>query len=571
MTKIFKIPFATQGDRASIPVETQADGAVSYTQGYGYDYERDQATDPAAKDIEREKMNSLFHDVTEAVGEVQLLGAAKWNTAGKPYPIRCVVYHKDKAWQSKVVNNNIEPVAGAAWAELKADATAGDVGAYSKTEADTKYQPKGNYQAAGDFATKAELNGELAKKFDKKGGDIDGAVTVKASSITIAGANDYSGINFKRLTDGHVRIEGNPANNTYVLNIVNRDAGGKNISTISIPNKTGVVALTSDLNTKLDKTGGTTSGGITSPSLAVNSSSEVARLNLYSATAAALHAFFQYNDGPEWYGKLEVPRVERGKTERLMKVGDFGWGGSVENNWNTTEAIITPKLKLQGTPTQVWRNTLTTKYAQGYSANAYIKCGDCWFNLSVGYGNGVLTITSGNGSTEKVSTVYSTTNTAKDRNGYLKALGSAELSDYPPGAPIPWPQATAPAGFLVCNGQLFNKTTYPLLTKAYPSGILPDLRGEFIRGLDAGRNIDENRDVLTVQGDAIRNITGEVQGVGLSGMGVFNKTELVYRSATPNGSGKDMYKSIFDVSTILPTANENRPRNIAFLYIVRAA
>lgn len=43
MTKLFKVPFATQGDRAAIPDEVRADGAVSYTQGYGYDYERDQA------------------------------------------------------------------------------------------------------------------------------------------------------------------------------------------------------------------------------------------------------------------------------------------------------------------------------------------------------------------------------------------------------------------------------------------------------------------------------------------------------------------------------------------------
>lgn len=70
MTKTFKVPFATQGDRTSIPNEVQADGAVSYTQGYGYDYERDQVSDPAAKDIEREKMNGIFHDITEAIGEV---------------------------------------------------------------------------------------------------------------------------------------------------------------------------------------------------------------------------------------------------------------------------------------------------------------------------------------------------------------------------------------------------------------------------------------------------------------------------------------------------------------------
>ncbi|HIE6441057.1 TPA: hypothetical protein ACXJSY_003562, partial [Proteus mirabilis] len=81
MTTIFKTPFATQGDKASIPVEIQSDGSVSYTQGYGYDYERDQVTDPAAKDIEREKMNGIFHDITEAIGEIQRFGFPKWDEA----------------------------------------------------------------------------------------------------------------------------------------------------------------------------------------------------------------------------------------------------------------------------------------------------------------------------------------------------------------------------------------------------------------------------------------------------------------------------------------------------------
>ncbi|MGG4691712.1 hypothetical protein ACLPD9_06605, partial [Proteus mirabilis] len=217
MTKIFKIPFATQGDKTVVPVEIQTDGSVSYTQGYGYDYERDQVTDPAAKDIEREKMNSLFHDITESIGEMQLQGFAKWSEAGKPYAIRSVVYHNNKVWQSKIENNNVEPIAGNAWAELKADITANEVGAYNKAEADKrfqpvgkyqaegysyakaesdtkyqpkgnyapaenyankgdsytkaesdgKYQPKGNYQASGDYATNTNLKNELNKKFDK--------------------------------------------------------------------------------------------------------------------------------------------------------------------------------------------------------------------------------------------------------------------------------------------------------------------------------------------------------------------------------------------------------------------
>ncbi|WP_272524224.1 MULTISPECIES: phage tail protein [unclassified Providencia] len=156
MTKIFKVPFATQGDRTSIPDDVQADGAVSYTQGYSYDYERDQQTDPAAKDIEREKMNGIFHDITEAVGELQSFGFPKWATEGKPYPIRAIVYHKNKTWQSKIENNNDEPVAGTAWQELKADLSAGDINVYTKTESDQRFQPLGNYLPAGYSYSKAE-------------------------------------------------------------------------------------------------------------------------------------------------------------------------------------------------------------------------------------------------------------------------------------------------------------------------------------------------------------------------------------------------------------------------------
>ncbi|EPK2339682.1 TPA: hypothetical protein ACXNIR_002798 [Proteus mirabilis] len=164
MTTIFKTPFATQGDKVSIPVEIQPDGSVSYTQGYGYDYERDQVTDPAAKDIEREKMNGIFHDITEAIGEIQLFGFPKWDEAGKPYAIRAIVYHKNKVWQSKVENNNIEPVAGNAWAELKADATASDVGAYSKGESDKRFQPLGNYTPSGYSYSKAETDTKYQPK-----------------------------------------------------------------------------------------------------------------------------------------------------------------------------------------------------------------------------------------------------------------------------------------------------------------------------------------------------------------------------------------------------------------------
>ncbi|WP_237386235.1 phage baseplate protein [Xenorhabdus sp. Sc-CR9] len=164
MTKTFKTPFAAQGDRVSIPNEVQPDGSVSYTQGYGYDYERDQNTDPAAKDIEREKMNGMFHDITEAVGEMQVYGAAQWTTEAQPYPVRAVVYHKQKLWQSRIENNKEEPKTGNAWVELKADLTADDVGAYDKEEANQKFQPLGNYTPAGYSYGKEESDNRFQPK-----------------------------------------------------------------------------------------------------------------------------------------------------------------------------------------------------------------------------------------------------------------------------------------------------------------------------------------------------------------------------------------------------------------------
>ncbi|MDD9340985.1 MAG: phage tail protein [Providencia heimbachae] len=163
--------------------------------------------------------------------------------------------------------------------------------------------------------------------------------------------------------------------------------------------------------------------------------------------------------------------------------------------------------------------------------------------------------------------IYSAENTKIDRNGNLKVSGTDALSDYPVGAPIPWPQSTAPTGFLICNGQSFNKTTYPLLATTYPSGVLPDMRDEFIRGSSASRK------ELSLQGHAL-------QGHGHTF--AYNSTPTTTDSP---GSGAAMHK---DSTTLRATnrvgapvsldgygtvnySTETRPRNIAFLYIVRAA
>ncbi|RUS02614.1 phage tail protein [Pectobacterium polaris] len=148
----------------------------------------------------------------------------------------------------------------------------------------------------------------------------------------------------------------------------------------------------------------------------------------------------------------------------------------------------------------------------------------------------------------------------------IGAMSSTELA----GMPQLFPGAVAPTGWLKCNGQQFDTAQFPVLASRYPSGFLPDLRGEFVRGWDDGRGADAGRTLLSAQGDAIRNITGSVSGAieeGNAYAGAFYETNGG-RGGT--GGGGDMGLGL-DASRVVPTANENRPRNIAFNYIVRAA
>ncbi|EEW9906238.1 tail fiber protein [Salmonella enterica] len=173
----------------------------------------------------------------------------------------------------------------------------------------------------------------------------------------------------------------------------------------------------------------------------------------------------------------------------------------------------------------------------------------------------------------------------------LENLGLGEGSALPVGVPVPWPSATPPTGWLKCNGAAFSAEEYPELAKAYPTNKLPDLRGEFIRGWDDGRSADAGRTILSAQGDAIRNIYGEFKTVNTENYSIWESVGSFKGAVVPlNPSTNNSYFSLvrsmvterseggvypkvigLDASRIVPTANENRPRNIAFNYIVRAA
>lgn len=160
---------------------------------------------------------------------------------------------------------------------------------------------------------------------------------------------------------------------------------------------------------------------------------------------------------------------------------------------------------------------------------------------------------------------------------HTQYLLEADIDKYiPVGFPLPWPQATPPGGWLKCNGATFDKAKYPKLAAAYPSGALPDLRGEFLRGWDDGRGVDSGRALLTAQdATGITDYHGDGNVEGATNAPARN----YYRSAdsvVSAGTGFTAFGVANGGSTTIRangiTSYINvRPRNVSFSYIVRAA
>ena len=151
------------------------------------------------------------------------------------------------------------------------------------------------------------------------------------------------------------------------------------------------------------------------------------------------------------------------------------------------------------------------------------------------------------------------------------------------GAVLGFAMAAAPTGWLKCNGAAVSRTTYAKLFAAIGTTFgagngsatfnLPDLRGEFIRGFDDGRGVDPGRALGSAQGDAIRNITGYIRSTNGAfttegATGAFAAIQQGQRAS--NDAGYVGYSGLtLDASLVVPTANENRPRNVAMLMCIK--
>lgn len=164
------------------------------------------------------------------------------------------------------------------------------------------------------------------------------------------------------------------------------------------------------------------------------------------------------------------------------------------------------------------------------------------------------------------------------------ALASIGVQLSPPGQIGAFARSTAPTGWLKANGAAVSRTTYSALFAAIGTtfGVgdgsstfnLPDLRGEFIRGLDDGRGVDGGRTIGSAQADMLEahthmdsfaDIGGGAGGTTNTSTAYAKEYKVANGSITTDGSG-----SITGLVSGSTGGAETRPRNIALLYCIKA-
>lgn len=156
------------------------------------------------------------------------------------------------------------------------------------------------------------------------------------------------------------------------------------------------------------------------------------------------------------------------------------------------------------------------------------------------------------------------------------------------GAVSAFAMPTPPTGWLVCDGSAISRTEYADLFATIgtlwghgdqvSTFNLPDLRGEFVRGFDDGRGVDDGRAFASLQFDQLQ---GHRHGYNLGGADYNGVVPTYAAVGTPLGivtgtstrSDADFFINdpVADGTNGNPrTGNETRPRNIAMTYAIKA-
>ncbi|MEH4509887.1 phage tail protein, partial [Escherichia coli] len=377
----------------------------------------------------------------------------------------------------------------------------------SATTASTKAtEAAGSAAVAAQSKSTAESAATRAETAAKRAEDIASAVALEDASTTKKGVVQLSSATnstseSQAATPKAVKAAYDLANGKYTA----QDATTAQKGIVQLSSATNSTSETLAATPKAVKAANDNANGRVPSARKVNGKALSADITLTPKDIGTLNSTtMSFSGGAGWFKLATVTMPQASSVVSITLIGGAGFNVGSPQQAGISELVLragngNPK----GITGALWQRTLT-----GFTNFAWVNTSGDTYDIYVAIGNYATGVniqwdyTSNASVTIHTSPAYSANKPEGLTDGTVYSLYTPSEQFYPPGAPIPWPSDTVPSGYALMQGQAFDKSAYPKLAAAYPSGVIPDMRGWTIKGKPAS-----GRAVLSQEQDGIKSHT----------------------------------------------------------------
>ncbi|HEA7848970.1 TPA: tail fiber protein, partial [Escherichia coli] len=406
----------------------------------------------------------------------------------------------------------------------------------SATTASTKAtEAAGSATAAAQSKSTAESAATRAETAAKRAEDIASAVALEDASTTKKGIVQLSSAT--NSTSESLAATPKAVKAAYDL------ASGKYTAQDATTAQKGIVQLSSATNSasetlaatpKAVKAANDNANGRVPSARKVNGKALSADITLTPKDIGTLNSTtMSFSGGAGWFKLATVTMPQASSVVSITLIGGAGYNVGSPQQAGISELVLragngNPK----GITGALWQRT-----SAGFTNFAWVNTSGDTYDIYVAIGNYATGVniqwdyTSNASVTIHTSPAYSANKPEGLTDGTVYSLYTPSEQFYPPGAPIPWPSDTVPSGYALMQGQTFDKSAYPKLAVAYPSGVIPDMRGWTIKGKPAS-----GRTVLSQEQDGIKSHTHSASASSTD-LGTKTTSSFDYGTKSTNNTG----------------------------------
>ncbi|EFY6290222.1 tail fiber protein, partial [Shigella sonnei] len=406
----------------------------------------------------------------------------------------------------------------------------------SATTASTKAtEAAGSATAAAQSKSTAESAATRAETAAKRAEGIASAVALEDASTTKKGIVQLSSATnstseMLAATPKSVKAAYDLANGKYTA----QDATTAQKGIVQLSSATNSASETLAATPKAVKAANDNANGRVPSARKVNGKALSADITLTPKDIGTLNSTtMSFSGGAGWFKLATVTMPQASSVVSITLIGGAGFNVGSPQQAGISELVLragngNPK----GITGALWQRTST-----GFTNFAWVNTSGDTYDIYVAIGNYATGVniqwdyTSNASVTIHTSPAYSANKPEGLTDGTVYSLYTPSEQFYPPGAPIPWPSDTVPSGYTLMQGQTFDKSAYPKLAAAYPSGVIPDMRGWTIKGKPAS-----GRAVLSQEQDGIKSHTHSASASSTD-LGTKNTSSFDYGTKSTNNTG----------------------------------